>query len=532
MNGRRNMRKELIANSFGTNPLEGISYYNAEKRLENVARYHKTMELHKNTDELVDDITWEDLEMDQVFLRMNHTNSFIGEQVLYHRLHDLKNYSKEKTFDQFEKKLNFFEENPKERFEIETRLNDIGKRDDAYYLPEFLQNTELWSISNTFLLHVLQVLLVVSLVLAIAMNRDIFVIGFVGVAILNLTIYMRTKTKYEVYLNALSVFKQVYDFAKWMGKYHNQSLLISEEVKSAIQSLKKISSVILDMSTRKQNTLTGDVFAIVYDYVWGITLLDLATFNYIMKVIQNKKDDVWKLLQFAGELDSEIGVLSYRKSLGQWCKPYHRNTGIMAEGLAHPLLGSPVKNDFQLENRAIITGTNASGKSTFMKAVAINCILAQTVHTCTADQFALMNTQVMTCMSLRDDVLSGESYYFREAKYLKRMLDKIESGKQIFCVIDEILKGTNTKERIAASKAILDYLGKRDCLTLVATHDNELTENTFYHNYHFESIIQNSDISFDYRIREGVSTESNAIALLSLLGYPKEIVRQEKENIA
>lgn len=111
----------------------------------------------------------------------------------------------------------------------------------------------------------------------------------------------------------------------------------------------------------------------------------------------------------------------------------------------HPLLKNAVGNDFILEDRAILTGANASGKSTFMKAVAINVILAQTIHTCTAEMFDVENVRVMTCMSLRDDVESGESYYFREAKYLRRIVEQMKKGR-VFCVIDEIFKGTNTTE--------------------------------------------------------------------------------------
>lgn len=87
----------------------------------------------------------------------------------------------------------------------------------------------------------------------------------------------------------------------------------------------------------------------------------------------------------------------------------------------------------------MITGANASGKSTFMKALAVNVILAQTIHTVTAKEFAIPRLGVMTSMALRDDILTGESYYIREAKYLKRMLDAVTEEAPILCVIDEIL---------------------------------------------------------------------------------------------
>lgn len=287
----------------------------------------------------------------------------------------------------------------------------------------------------------------------------------------------------------------------------------------------------MGLNGRKQSTLSGDVLGIFRDYIWGVTLFDVAQFNYIMKIIMDKQQDVFTLLEFAGKVDAQIAVLSYRKSISEWCRPNFMNKGIVVEGLAHPLIENSVKNNFSLTDRAIITGANASGKSTFMKSLAINCILAQTIYTCNATKMSMERLHVMTCMSLRDDVMLGESYYFREAKYLKRMLDRILEGKPILCVVDEILKGTNTKERVAASKAILDYIGKMNCLALIATHDNELTETFLYQKYHFKSRIIYTDILFDYLIHEGVGRESNAIALLTLLGYPDSIVKQSKENM-
>lgn len=121
-----------------------------------------------------------------------------------------------------------------------------------------------------------------------------------------------------------------------------------------------------------------------------------------------------------------------------------------------------------------------------------------------------------------------ESYYFREARYLKRMIDVIDSRNNVLCVVDEILKGTNTHERIAASKAILDYIAKDNCIALIATHDMELTETDLYNKFYFDSTVLNDDIVFDYKIHEGIGGKSNAIALLEILGYPKTIVERAR----
>ena len=130
-------------------------------------------------------------------------------------------------------------------------------------------------------------------------------------------------------------------------------------------------------------------------------------------------------------------------------------------------------------------------------------------------------------MAVKDDLMAGESYFIREIRYLRRILDSLDSDKTTICAIDEILRGTNTGERIRASRAILEYLKDRNCISLVATHDRELTEllKEDYDNYHFSEEIGEHDIVFNYRIIEGPASSQNAVKLLEFAGFPKEIIR-------
>lgn len=123
----------------------------------------------------------------------------------------------------------------------------------------------------------------------------------------------------------------------------------------------------------------------------------------------------------------------------------------------------------------MIRCSNASGKSTFIKSLAINALLAQSIYTCMAKKMVIPRVTIITSMAVRDEVLSGESYYIKEIKYMKRIIQALNEKKPVFCVIDEILRGTNTEERIAASAAILEYLYEKNCIAVVATHDIELT---------------------------------------------------------
>ena len=136
-------------------------------------------------------------------------------------------------------------------------------------------------------------------------------------------------------------------------------------------------------------------------------------------------------------------------------------------------------------------------------------------------------------MALRDDLDSGESYYIVEIKALKRILDAASAREgRILCFVDEVLRGTNTIERIAASTQILKSLGSSGILCFAATHDIELTEllQDDFDNYHFEEDVRDGDVFFNYRLKEGKATSRNAIKLLELMGYDKDVIKKATDQ--
>ena len=526
---RRKQIASYIDANFGKSPLDGGMYYDATDRIKLVRAYYEM----KMDDTQVDEITWEDLEMDHVFLTVNHANCFAGEQILYDQLHRTEILGSAEQREKYERQLDAWLEHPKERLQVEEKLYEIGKFKNDYLFASLIESVDQWSVDNIWFLRLMQGLLAVCLLGTIMLKSQMCGVELMVVIAVNLMIYLRTKNRYEVFFSALGSLKKLYDFADWIT-HRNMEMSVwidQQQAKEAVSQTRKLVRKIMPFGIRKQGVNNGELSAILADYLWGITLMDCAALNHMVRLIMEQKQAVYTLYKFAGQVDAQIAVASYRKSLTKWCKPEMEHGRIAARGLVHPLLSHAVGNDFVLENRAIITGANASGKSTFMKAMAINAILAQTIHTCTADEFQVGKVQVMTCMSLRDDVESGESYYFREAKYLRRILHQIKEKGKVFCVIDEIFKGTNTTERIAASKALLEYLVQTDAFVLVATHDREIVDNAFYYNYYFESEVMEHDIVFDYKIREGFGGKSNAIALLELLGYPQEIVQKAREYV-
>ena len=224
-----------------------------------------------------------------------------------------------------------------------------------------------------------------------------------------------------------------------------------------------------------------------------------------------------------GELDCTLAIASYIKGRKHCRAQIIPQKRIDTKQIYHPLVKNPVYNDFTAERGVLITGSNASGKSTFLKAVAVNVLFAQTFGLAFADSFATGKFRIYTSMALADNILANESYYVVEARSIKRMCDT--AAPDCLFIIDEVLRGTNTVERIAAATNILKYLCDSGALCFAATHDRELTlllEDKM-ELYHFTEEINEDSVTFPFVIKEGVSDKTNAISLLKMLGFDKTV---------
>lgn len=538
----RAKRKAGRKEEFGKDPRTLPRAAKSRELLDEIAIYYEETkeELAKTA---VDEVTWNDLEMDEVFLRINHTQSYIGEQVLYRRLHE----TGARDWKTWEAQLSYFTEHETEREELQEALWRIGKEREAYYLPMFLKNAGELAVGHLWVYRILQFLLFGGAAAAILSGNPAFLLLSGVTALINVSVYALSREKYEAYLYALGSVKELLLFHRMLSKREDwRKLFMTEEMEAARKQLGNLFKSIGRYQGKKMASWSGDAFAILRDYIIGATLWDITAFGHIVKQLSGKMDALFLLYEAAGNIDMEIAAASFRKSLAFYCIPEglqavsvpecgehdkKRKGMLRAEKLYHPLLKAPVCNDFAPEGGCLITGANATGKSTFSKAVAVNAILAQTIHTCAAAVFSMPYMQVITSMAVRDDLVEGQSYYIREISYLKRIVDAAGDGLPVLCVIDEILRGTNTTERLAASEVICRYLAGKNCLAIVATHDIELTKRLAgeYRCYYFKSELQGEEVVFDYKIREGVGNTRNAIRLLALMGFPEEIVAMAQE---
>ncbi|GER91528.1 DNA mismatch repair protein [Dictyobacter vulcani] len=212
-----------------------------------------------------------------------------------------------------------------------------------------------------------------------------------------------------------------------------------------------------------------------------------------------------------------------------------RQTGsapvFQAEQLGHPLIkkSKKVSNDFQLDAQGeilLITGSNMSGKSTFLRTIGVNLCLAYAGSVVSASLLRTSIFELYACIRVTDSLADGYSYFYAEVRRLKGLLERLESGTRypIFFLIDEIFKGTNNYERLIGSEAYIRTLVEKKCVGAISTHDLELVQLTelfpFIKNYHFKENITDDQMNFEYLLRTGPSPTRNALRIMQMAGLP------------
>lgn len=474
----------------------------------------------------IDDITWNDLGMDELFKRMNYTLSATGEEYLYYRLRTPGRDQKE--LERFEKKVGFFGTHPEERVRFQFCMSKLGYT-GKFSLYDYIDNLDYLG-ERSSRKHWLSDLLFLPLIALCWINFPLGVTGIVGLMICNIISYFKEKGQIDPYIISFAYVIRLLQVCDELEKAELSEC--SEELeqihihKKGLQAMRRNSFWVMNSSSVRGGNASGDIIGILMDYVRMVFHVDLIKFNQMLRVLRERTEDVDALISTVGYLETAVAVWIFRESLKNgWCRPeFVQEERIELEEGYHPMLEYPVKNSITAGRGVLLTGSNASGKSTFLKTVAVNAILAQSVNTCAGDGYRAPFFRIYTSMALRDDLAGGESYYIVEIKALKRILDAAASGDgPVLCVVDEVLRGTNTVERIAASTQILKSLGGVFCFA--ATHDIELTEllQEEFDNYHFEEEVLDGDISFNYRLQAGKASGRNAIRLLELMGYDKEI---------
>lgn len=517
-----NRLRNHIKSSWGKVP--DIKYKPGD--MESIAKFYNNLSKKEKDRFYIDNITWNDLDMDKIFTRINNTCSSPGEEFLYYLLRTPNFTANE--LNEKEKLMDFFDKNVTIREKIQFLLSKIGKSRNlnlSNYLLNKINYTP-WKFAIYRLLSVLPIICLIILLMNFSTGITLLGLSFLT----NIIVYNLAKAELSIELESIGRIISLVNCATKIAAIGN---ICGYEAKlaDALKNVSKIGKLSYSV-VQNSNDPFGETVKIAF-------LVDVMNYVKLIKLVDRYQDDLLNVYMTLGLLDSMISIVSYRKSISYYCTPKFTQSKndeekfINFTDIFHPLIKDPVSNSLNTSGPVLITGSNASGKSTFLKTVAINAILAQTINTCLCRKYSSSLFKVYTSMALKDSLDNNESYYIAEIKSLKRILDSFNDDFPCLCIVDEVLRGTNTVERIAASTQVLGYMASSNSMCFVATHDIELThilENIF-NNFHFQEEIKGNEVTFDYKLYEGRAYSRNAIKLLKLLGYDDSIVN-EAENQA
>lgn len=519
--------EEIIQNILNSYGKANTRKYSTQE-LENIGSYFK----NHPSDFYIDDITWNDLDMWTVYKKINYCLTNSGDEYLYYTLKTPRqNLDK---IDEFENVVWRLMKNNKEREAIVRALYEIGRD----LKGNFYKAVEGYDKQNNILDYIIDLGYVIS-ILVCFVNVFAGIIGLVFCAVFAVLTYFGKKRKTQKYMSCIDYVLRLINGSDKIVECNLTDFKLIDELACEIKKLKRIKNKTwLVMGAKGDNPIS-----ILGDYIRMLTHIDLIFFNSIMKEMKASRDIIDKTIGMIGRLDMYVSVAYYRSSLEEYCVPEFDNElgSIIAKDVYHPLLNNPVKNNYDSKKSVIITGSNASGKSTFLKTIALNTLLAQTINTVCASAYKAPLYRLYTALRMKDSIANSESYYMAEIRSIKRIMDSASTyGNTVLTMVDEILKGTNTTERIAAGASILKKMNELGIYVMAATHDLELAYllDSIYNNYHFKEEMTDKDVSFTYVIYEGVAKSRNAIKLLKIMGYDDDISdlaevlarRREKEG--
>jgi DNA mismatch repair ATPase MutS len=492
------------------------------KLLFDVLKYKSKGEIY------VDDQTYLDLNMEEVFGKMDRTLSSPGEQYLYHILrnpilNEGKLINRNKT-------IRFFQEHKEIREKIQTGLLKVGRQSNNS-ITSFLWNEIPYKTSIKPFLNVLTILAVGSIFSTALMGISKALIFIFAIFSVNIYISTKIKNKIGTEIKAIGYLGRIIAFAEVIGKIEN------EGIKEYTSKLKQKANICKIITKQNASVKIGRIEGVdvLYEYINIIFLLEARGFYRIIDEVKAHSEDVRDIYLILGEIDALISIASYRDGLLEYTEPKLTKglKCVKGENIKHPLIEVAVGNSLTIEKGVIITGSNMSGKSTFLRAVGLNALFAQTIFTCLATSYEGGYFNIVSSMTVSDNVTSGKSYYLSEAEALFRIINTCNENVTNLCLIDEIFRGTNPVERVNASAEILAYLSKHNALVVVATHDLEITNmvGDLYECYYFTESVREKGLDFDYKIRKGISSTRNAIRVLEFMGYPEEIIRKTNERI-
>jgi DNA mismatch repair ATPase MutS len=474
---------------------------------------------HRLTDQIIQDIDFNNL-----FIIVDRTTSKVGQQFLYKKLIEPSN----ETANQSEELIELFNSDVALREQAQIELLKISSN-DAYHIVSLLGETFLkkpkWL---NFLL--INLLIIIFIIILSFIHKILLLLLLVSLTI-NMLIHLWNKNNTFHFAWSIPQLNLLIDVAENLVK--KGGLLYDRSVEESIQKMRSFQRSARFIRFNEDGS-QSDVGQYLFDLIKAFLLIEVFMLFKVVRELKDKKSSIKIIFDYVGKVDISISIASLRAGKLKTCRPtfLSSNKELFVKDIYHPQIKNCVKNSLAISGKSIlITGSNMSGKSTFLRTLMINSILAQTIYTCFAEEFITPPLKQFSSIRIDDNLFEGKSYYFQEVSIMASLIAEVEQSNQNLFILDEVFKGTNSVERIAAAKAILSYLNRYNNIVIVSTHDIELAEmlNSEYDLYHFTETIEDGELHFDHQIKSGPLKTRNAIKLLELANYPEDIIREARQ---
>jgi len=523
----------------------------SDRDLPLLASYHRAVSA--GGAEAIDDRTWQDLDLDAVFGFLDRTGSIVGRQLLYHRLRSTT-HSPE-SLAGFDRLVETFRRDETARLDVQVALRALAGN-SVYWLwslaLEPIEPLPRWAV----IYPAFALLMAWLIVLTVAFQGPFLVLAVFGLVVggaLRAWFGRRLVPLMEPFRDMV----RLIGVAERLGHMEHLPAGVRRQLLEPLPALARLRRSAGWLG--RAPSANGDLGSLAIEYLNLVFCLDANAAIVGVRELRGHQVDVHRIFQAVGEVDSALSIASVRDGASAaadraaWTRPVFTEDGqpVVLEDLRHPLIESAVPNSVTLGPPAglLVTGANMTGKSTFLRTVGVNAVLAQTINTAFASAWRAPWLSVASCITPSDDLQAGKSYYQAEVETLVAMLAGTPSRGTRLYLFDELFRGTNTLDRIGAASAVLDWLiAGRDTtqisaktevarglstvsLVIAATHDLELvTLLPGYAVVHFGDRLTADGLQFDYKLRPGPTTTRNAIALLGVLGAPPELVTEALER--
>jgi len=472
----------------------------------------------------VDSRTWPDLDMPLVFETVDRTLTPPGAQCLYRRL--ATPWLEPEELERREQLCSLFGRDEETRLGVQVELSRLSK-DTDWDLPRLLWTALPKAPAPLPVFQLLSWALVATIALGF-WNPVFWLVAFVFLGA-NVLIDLRLQNTILPHLSTLGFLGRMLTAGRRITELDRAGLAdIQADLRANLAGTSAIANKTFLLEL--QDPLE------IFDYVRTALLRNTITFFKLRDLILEHQPALRRIYRDVGTIDVAQSVASFRAQQRSWCVPVFKEgpRGIVATNVLHPAVADPIGNDVVFANgrSLLVTGSNMSGKSTLLKAVGVNAVLAQTIFTACAESYETPFVRVMSSVDVLDDLRGGKSYYFDEVESVLRLVNAAGEPSTWLFVVDELFRGTNPVERVAAATEVLHYLARQH-IVLAATHDLEICElvASAYDNVHFREHITEDGVEFDYVLRPGPCTSRNAIELLRYAGFPESIVNAAAERV-